>query len=85
MPTNSVTKTIDMKKTDLTGLSNEELLKEAKRRKRYFGFYLGLILVMVFVSIFSIIEGDIKFATFLPLFFLPIAIAIWKNQRSTEK
>lgn len=72
-------------KKNLQELSNEEILKEAKKTKFAFGIYIGLAIVVIFISVMQIIENEIKPITFLPLCFLPIAIITWKSHKTIEK
>jgi hypothetical protein len=66
---------------ELMQLTDEQLLAEAKRTKKYktydaviFGFLIG-------VSIYSIINHGFGLLTFLPLVYLPIA---GKNNKRRE-
>lgn len=72
-------------KKNLQELSNEELLKEAKKTKFGFGNFIGLGIVMIIISITQIIDNEIKPIAFLPLCFLPIAIMTWKSHKTIEK
>ncbi|WP_028295362.1 hypothetical protein [Olivibacter sitiensis] len=74
-----------MKKINLTELSNEELLKEAKKRKTTFTFTVASIVLMFIVSIITIIDNDIKVLTFMPVAFIGVAVVTWKQFKLTEK
>lgn len=72
-------------KKNLQELSNEELLKEAKTRRFFFGVYLGLVIVMVVSAIITTLEKGVNTFTFLPIAFLGIAMIFWSNYDKVRK
>lgn len=72
-------------KKNLQELSNQELLKEAKKRKSFFAFYAGLIIVMIVAGIDSTVREGINTLTFLPFAFLGIALIFWSNYNKARK
>lgn len=75
-----------MKKINLTELSSEELLKEAKNnRKSTFILSFISVIIMSVVAIITIIDKDIKVLTVMSLAFSGIAIMIWQQHQSVEK
>lgn len=72
-------------KKNLQELSNEELLKEAKTRRFFFGVYIGLVSVMIVSGIISTLEKGVNVFTFLPVVFLGIALTFWSNYDKVRK
>jgi len=74
-----------MKKINLTELTNEELLKEAKKRKSLFTIQCVIFIIMSMMSIITIVDKDIKVLTFLPIAFAGITIAAWQQHQLMKK
>lgn len=72
-------------KKNLQEISDEELLKEAKKRKSFFAFYVGLIIVMIVGAIDSTVREGINTFTFIPFAFLGIALMFWSNYNKAQK
>lgn len=74
-----------MKTTNLTGLTDEELLQEAKKTKLLYysnGVMLG---VLIGIAIYSTIKNGLGFFIFLPLVFVPIANNTNKKYKDIQK
>lgn len=74
-----------MKQKDLSQLDNEQLLKENKIAKTSLIAYSIIFLFMIASAIFTTTVKGVGVFTFIPLFFLPIAIVIWINSKAYEK
>ena len=72
-------------KKNLQELSNEELLKEAKKTKFVFGIYLGIIPAMLIAGIFITVEKGVNFFTFFPVIFLGNATIFWSYYDKVKK
>ncbi|WP_316803498.1 hypothetical protein [Pedobacter nototheniae] len=62
-----------MTQKELTELTDEDLLQEAKKIKstKYFdGFFIGLL---IGIAVYSTVKNGFGLLTFLPLVYLPIA------------
>lgn len=70
---------------NLKELSDEELLKEAQKRKRLLSIYSGLIGVMVVAGIIITIGQGVNVFTFLPFVFLGVAGIYWSNYDKVKK
>lgn len=62
-----------MKETELTQLSDEELLQEAKRTKPTKLYDAVIIGFLIGVATYSSVKNGFGLLTFLPLVYLPIA------------
>ena len=74
-----------MEQKELELLSDEELLEEAKKIKRYslydaviFGFLIG-------IAIYSSVKNGFGWLTFLPLVYLPIAAKNKSKREAVDK
>jgi hypothetical protein len=70
-----------MESKNLTELTEEELMKEAKKRKdalKGFRFVIGLL---IGATIFSIVVKGFSTSTLLPVCFLPILLSIQKKHK----
>jgi|TARA_R100000501_G_C2616790_1_gene110300 c-di-AMP phosphodiesterase-like protein len=72
-------------KKNLKVLTDDELNKEYKDKATIFSIFLGLIIVMVITSIFTIFKNNISAPTFLPLAFLPLLLIFWKGFNEVKK
>ncbi|MGC4232090.1 MAG: hypothetical protein QM594_03705 [Niabella sp.] len=72
-------------KKNLQELSNQELLKEAKTRRFFFGVYLGLVSVMIVSGIISTSNQGVNTFTFLPVVFLGLAVTFWSSYDKVRK
>lgn len=70
---------------NLKELSNEELLKEAQKRKKLLSVYSGLIAVMVIAGIIITIGRGMNVYTFLPFVFLGVAGIYWSGYDKIRK
>jgi hypothetical protein len=73
-----------MKSVNLSELTDQELMEEAKKRKnsqKTFRFLIGL---MVGAAIFSTITKGFSTSTCLPVFFVPIFLSIEKNYKDVQ-
>lgn len=64
---------------DLQDLTDEQLVKEEKKRKTSYLTYNVLLGIMIGVAIYSTVKKGLGFFTFFPLFFTPMAFL---NRRS---
>ena len=74
-----------MKQKDLSELTDQELLEEAKKMKSnsitnavFIGFVIGIV-------IFSIVKNSLGFFTLIPLFFIYKAVNNSKKDKALEK
>lgn len=74
-----------MKKIDLTQLTNEELLSEAKKRKSGYNLFKFVIGLMLGSAIFSTVMKGFSFFTLLPVFFIPLAFSTKSSHDETQK
>ncbi|WP_310379220.1 FUSC family protein [Flavobacterium sp.] len=74
-----------MKKLDLTQLTNEELLEEAKKRKSAFNALKFIIGLLVGVSIYITIKNGFGVFTVLPIVFVSVIVAMKISNDETQK
>lgn len=73
-----------MESKKLTELTEEELMKEEKKRKdamKGFRFVIGLL---IGAALFSTVVKGFSTSTLLPIFFLPIFLSIEKNYKDVQ-
>lgn len=69
----------------LTEFTDDELLAEAARMKKYKTYDAVIVGFLIGVSIYSIINHGFGLLTFLPLVYLPIAGKNNKKRQSIQK
>lgn len=57
--------------------TDEELNAEIKKRKIFFGIYIGVVTVMLIASILRATRGNLDFMTFFPLIFVANSVMYW--------
>ena len=67
---------------ELAGLSNEELMQEAKKRRSVYLMDAAIIGFLVGIAAYSAYANGIGLFTFLPLVYLPIAA---RNRAKNEE
>ncbi len=72
-----------MSKLDLTKLSNDELLIEAKKRKSAYTLLKVFLGLMIGTAIFTTFKKGFGFFTLFPVFFIPLAINTSKSHQET--
>jgi hypothetical protein len=82
---NITTEIVKMKQKELSALTDQELLEEAKKMKSasiinavFIGFLIGIV-------VFSIAKNSLGFLTLIPLFFAYRLLNNSKNNRALEK
>ncbi len=73
-----------MKSVNLSELSEQELLKEAKKQKNYIVVLWVIIGFMVIASVYNTYYQGFKFSMFAPLCFVPILMSIREQQKATQ-
>ena len=74
-----------MKQKELSELTDQELLEEAKKTKSASITNAVFIGMMIGIVIFSIVKNSIGFFTLIPLFFAYKAFDKSKNNKALEK
>ncbi|WP_114939441.1 FUSC family protein [Mucilaginibacter endophyticus] len=74
-----------MEQKDLSQLTNEELLQEAKKIKSGNILDATIIGFLIGVAVYSTVRNGFGFLTFLPLIYLPIAAKNKLRNKEVEK
>ena len=69
----------------ISDYTKEELLKKLKTQKTLFIAQSIVILLMIFLAVFSTISNGFSYQTFLPLFFIPMAVVMWFEMKKIKK
>lgn len=73
-----------MKQKELSGLTDQELLNEAKKMKSASIINAVLIGFMIGIVVFSIVKNSVGFLTLIPLFFAYKLLNNSKNYKALE-
>jgi uncharacterized membrane protein YbjE (DUF340 family) len=76
---------MQMNQKELSGLTDEELLQEAKKVKSTSVTNAVLIGVLIGILIYSIVKNSFGFFTLILLFFIFKASNNWTNNKALEK
>ncbi|WP_299062555.1 hypothetical protein [uncultured Polaribacter sp.] len=71
--------------SEFSTYTKTELLTKLKKQKMFLLIKIILIVLMIVFAIFSTIENGTSFHTFLPLFFIPMAIFIYFDVKNIKK
>ncbi|WP_121808172.1 FUSC family protein [Mucilaginibacter kameinonensis] len=74
-----------MEQKDLSQLTNEELLQEAKKIKSGNILDAAIIGFLIGVAVYSTVRNGFGFLTFLPLIYLPIAAKNKLRNKEVER
>jgi hypothetical protein len=69
----------------LTELTDEELLKEAKKIKRTNLYDAGIFGILIGIAIYSSVNNGLGLLTFLPLVYAPMAVKNKAKNKELEK
>ena len=75
----------DMKTEDFNKVDDNKLIKEERSRKILLIVFSIFILIMIVAAIYSTITKGVAFVTYLPLFFLPIAVTNYLRYNEARK
>ncbi|WP_299056730.1 hypothetical protein [uncultured Polaribacter sp.] len=65
----------------LSTYSKEELVKKLKTQKKLLILKIGVIILLGVLAVISTYENGVSFNTFLPLFFIPMAIYMYMEYK----
>jgi hypothetical protein len=74
-----------MKQKEVTELTDQELLQEAKKMKPYALYDAVLIGALVGIALYSAVKNGFGFLTFLPLIYVPIAAKNKAKHKEVQK
>ena len=69
----------------ISDYTKEELLKKLKTQKTLFIAQTAVIFLMIVLAVFSTASNGISYQTFLPLFFIPMAVVMWFEMKKIKK
>mgnify|MGYP000639827779 FL=1 len=69
----------------ISDYTKEELLKKLKTQKILFIAQTAVILLMIVLAVFSTASNGVSYQTFLPLFFIPMAVVMWFEMKKIKK
>jgi hypothetical protein len=72
-------------KKELSELTDQELLQEAKKNKHSNIYDAGIIGVLIGIAIYSTVNHGLGLLTFLPLVYIPIAAKNKIKNKTLEK
>ncbi len=74
-----------MKTKELSQFSKEELQAEIKKRRFFFGVFIGMLLTMFSVGIYLTTKQGFGIFSILPVAFLPMLMLIRKSTLDAKK
>ena len=70
---------------ELSALTDEELLKEAKKVKPTYLYDAAIFGILIGIAIYSTVNNGLGLLTFLPLVYIPIAAKNKTKNKALEK
>jgi hypothetical protein len=71
--------------SQFSNYTKEELLKKLKTQKTFLIIQGFVVVLMIIFAIFSGIENEVSFQTFLPLFFVPMFFEMFFEMKKIKK
>ncbi len=74
-----------MKAKELSDFSKQELQAEIKKRRFFFGVFIGMLITMFCTGIYLTVKQGFGVFTILPVAFLPLLMLIRKSALDAKK